>query len=408
MSTNLTASSNHPIFILSTVRSGSTLLRYIMDTHPEICSPGELDLGQLCSSLKRVVDSLMLGRIPSQLDPKEREQIINAEVRRVVSGLMDDYAKSKAKSMWCEKSPRNTYFIEVLNEVFPDGKYICLYRNCMDVVNSCIQATRAGRFKEELIFYARNTSEVNTFIDSWVERNSMVLKFERENPSKCFRLKYETLVTDPQSVLAPMFSFIGVRWDPKIVSSVFAVEHDDGPGDVKVKFSKSIHQSSVGKGSTIARSSIDNNLLKKMNDLLKELDYPVVGPDWDRQPSPYVGASQVTGGNETVVSATKDVFANYFPAQLQKYSDKLPEIKGVYKFVITGTDGGIWIIDLTKTGGQIIPGDSSADSTIVISSVDLIDVVNGKLNPAEAFSLGKFRVSGNIDQVIKMGEVLLR
>jgi hypothetical protein len=33
-----------PTFVLSSVRSGSTLLRLILDSHPEICSPHELHL----------------------------------------------------------------------------------------------------------------------------------------------------------------------------------------------------------------------------------------------------------------------------------------------------------------------------------------------------------------------------
>ena len=39
------------VFILCTPRSGSSLLRYILDTHPAICCPGELSLGQLCKDL---------------------------------------------------------------------------------------------------------------------------------------------------------------------------------------------------------------------------------------------------------------------------------------------------------------------------------------------------------------------
>ena len=40
-----------PIFIASHARTGSTLLRYIIDTHPALCCPPELALGQLCSAL---------------------------------------------------------------------------------------------------------------------------------------------------------------------------------------------------------------------------------------------------------------------------------------------------------------------------------------------------------------------
>src|ERR1041384_430745 len=92
-----------PVFVLSCERSGSTLLRYIIDTHPRICSPAHLHLGQLCSSLyTSIFFSLGQG-----IDEALRERFVHGEIRRVVNKLMERYVSAKGKQMWCEKTTEN-------------------------------------------------------------------------------------------------------------------------------------------------------------------------------------------------------------------------------------------------------------------------------------------------------------
>ncbi|MFN2568680.1 MAG: sulfotransferase [Candidatus Dormibacteria bacterium] len=43
-----------PIFVVCCSRSGSTLLRYILDTHPLVACPPELHVAQLCRRLLRL------------------------------------------------------------------------------------------------------------------------------------------------------------------------------------------------------------------------------------------------------------------------------------------------------------------------------------------------------------------
>jgi protein-tyrosine sulfotransferase len=43
-----------PVFVLCIGRSGSTLLRLILDTHPELACPQETNIPALCSQLTLV------------------------------------------------------------------------------------------------------------------------------------------------------------------------------------------------------------------------------------------------------------------------------------------------------------------------------------------------------------------
>lgn len=397
-----------PVFILSCERAGSTLLRYILDTHPEICSPGELFLGRLCEALAHMVDRLSLGRVDAAVTKQdERFGLVSAEVRHIVSAWMDAYAATKGKRIWCEKSPRNLLHLHVLNSVFDDGKFICLHRNCMDVVHSGIEATRLGLMVDPS-YYTRNPNQISVLVDSWVDKTTKLLAFEQENASKCHRIRYEDIVARPAETLMPLFAFIGVEWDESILDKVFAVKHDLGPGDPKVMFTKKIHKNSVGLGSTISRRFITPELLEKMNALLGRLGYPPVGPDWDQAPSPYLAEmGAATGGDlERRDSAAGELFENFFPQRLRENTERLREIGGTCKFVVTGDSAGTWVMDLNSPDANISKGEREADCTILISSDNLKDMVSGKLNPAQALMQGKFRVAGNLRLARQMGQVL--
>ena len=192
-----------PTFILSFTRSGSTLLRYIIDTHPDICSPGELRLGALCEMLMNVADCLSLGQIAHSSSAEGRTQRVYAEVNRVVSEWMSAYAQSKGKRFWCEKSPNNLSHLATLQNVFPDARYICLHRNCMDVVQSSLEKTRTGYYVNHR-YYAKNDNEVCVHVDAWVDNTSKLLAFERRNADRCIRIRYEDLVRRPAATLQPV------------------------------------------------------------------------------------------------------------------------------------------------------------------------------------------------------------
>ncbi|NOR70815.1 MAG: hypothetical protein GQ532_14175, partial [Methylomarinum sp.] len=129
------------VFILSCERSGSTMLRYIIDTHSKIACPGHLYLGSLCESLNRT----LMGSVAQTLAEANKEaqqDFIVIETRKIIHNIMDSYIEAKGKQIWCEKTPMNLDHLSLLETHFPEAKYICLYRHCMDVVNSSINLSK--------------------------------------------------------------------------------------------------------------------------------------------------------------------------------------------------------------------------------------------------------------------------
>lgn len=390
-----------PVFVLSCERSGSTLLRYIIDTHPQVCSPAHLHLGQLCSSLYTSV-FYSLGQT---IDEALRERFVLVEVKRIVDELMQRYVAAKDKRIWCEKTTENLQYVNLLHDVFPDARYICLYRNCMDVVHSSIECSRLG-FIPELVPYVQKQPDniVAAMVDSWIEKTTTLLEFESVHAAQCFRIKYETLVAEPAQTLSAMFAALELEWDERLLNEVFSTQHDQGSGDRKVLFTKKINTDSIGRGSTISRSLIPDNLLEMMNRLLARLGYPLVEEDWDNAPSPYLPSGMTREENETVLSI-EDMFRNYVPRLLRNGNSAVAGVNGRCKFDV-GDGGGTWMLTLRESGGVAEFSDGDADCTVRISASDLLDLVNGKLNSIAAFDQGKIHIMGDYDLANKVGRLL--
>lgn len=403
------ASENHtpaapPVFILSCERSGSTLLRYIVDTHPQVCSPAHLYLGQLCRSLYTTA-FYSIGQAAEAADDAARERLAAGETRRVVDELMNRYARAKGKQVWCEKTTENLRHLRFLGEVFPDARFVCLYRNCMDVAHSCIESGRLG-FIPELAPYVQKSPDnlVAAMVESWVEKTATLLEFELAHASQCFRLKYESLVLRPSETLRAMFGALGLGWDESLLGAVFSTKHDEGSGDRKILFTKRINTDSIGRGSTLARADVPAALLDRMNELLARLDYPVVGPDWDSAPSPYLPAGARAEAAETV-SSVEEIFGSYVPRLLKGERAGLEGIAGRCRFDV-GDGGGTWLLALPGPDVVARGADGDADCTVRISAGDLLDLVNGRQNVVAAFDQGKIHVAGDYELANKVGRLL--
>jgi hypothetical protein len=224
----------------------------------------------------------------NSIDDDRRKKLINS-ARQVMEFLMGEYLDERGKPIFCDKSLPNIVGAKNLLDVFPDAKFICLYRYCMDVVNSLIEALPFGIVGYAVDEYAKNYSQnfVHGFAEYWNVQVCAELEFERSNPGKCLRVRYEDLVVRPEAILREVLTFCNLEY-PDEYSEVINFGgtdrfDDSGPGDYKVRFSQRIETSSVGRGRRVPVELIPPPLLEGINTNLSELGYPQVDSDWNHR-----------------------------------------------------------------------------------------------------------------------------
>jgi protein-tyrosine sulfotransferase len=378
-----------PIFILSCNRAGSTLLRFILDTHPDIYCPPELFLGQAAHSLAIFLCGLE-GR-SSYFEAEGKIYVTDAiaeTLRAVISDRLSAHTARRGKRLWCEKTPQNVHHLKLLDILFPRAKHICLHRHCLDVVASALRM--AGRISAIQRSIYRNSGHVLTgTIRWWCETTRALLDLERTQPSRCFRLRYEDLVEKPGQVLAPLFSFLEVPWEEKVLETVFSTQHDYGYEDPTIRFTDSIHSGSVGNGSSLSLEGVPADVIASMRQLLLELGYPEVNRRSVEAPKPGLAAERPF--------STSWFFETFLPGRIDALPELAARIDHSFRFAVDGPDGGSWLVDLRPAGSRVQRTNGSAQSTIMISASDLADISRGALNSSKAFLEGRLKILGFVD-----------
>ncbi len=224
-----------PGFIIGVYRSGTTLLRYILDSHPNIAVPPE--------------SNFLLGLAETWRSEWYRKGLqgvgvddegLRLRMRDFAGGIFDDYARAKGKLRWFDKTPSYIDALDFIDGIFgQECRYIMLYRHGLDVANSMVkmhgddvQKGPGRKFADEHPDSARLTNA-----RYWVEQCEKMMAFEAAHPGQCFRLLYEQYSAEPEHYLPPVFDFLEETWDPGVLN-FSDKQHDYGLQDFKVLESK--------------------------------------------------------------------------------------------------------------------------------------------------------------------------
>lgn len=206
-----------PVFIVGTERSGSNLLRLMLNAHPRIAvphpphilhyfTPLEPTYGDLAreENLRRLVTDV-LRLVRAHIDPWELEIDPEAVVREarprdligVFAACYEQYRTWSGKARWGCKS---TFLIEHTARIrrrFPAARLIWLVRDPRDVAAS----SRRSVFSP---CHPWLTAEL------WRRQQELGLELERELPAEMLlRLGYEELLADPAGQVERLCGFLG-------------------------------------------------------------------------------------------------------------------------------------------------------------------------------------------------------
>ncbi|MFI6877256.1 sulfotransferase family protein [Streptomyces sp. NPDC050400] len=184
-----------PVFIMSPVRSGSTLLRMLLNAHSRLHSPHELHIRRLevgygSKLSERAMDALDLSR--GDLEHLLWDRVLHREL--VLSG----------KDVVVEKTPSNAFVYRRIRDCWPDARFVFLLRHPVSIARSWHEGDPEKRTYEEACADAL--------------RYMTAVDHARKGITGGHTLRYEELTTDPEGRLRALCAFLGVDFEPSMLA----------------------------------------------------------------------------------------------------------------------------------------------------------------------------------------------
>ena len=273
-----------PFFIVGSGRSGTTLMRRMVQANGQVHIPPEITVMGPVIHLFRQYNAMqwseLVHLIFARFEFHPESDVFNVSLRPLVQQLVKVPPESRSLAMlldrfyryhgeqtagpcdrWGDKTPLNSFYLTEIDSIFPDARYVHMLRDGVDVVHSMLQ--QAHRYT------------VASASARWKDAVHAVQTFAQTSPQRCLEIRYESLVREPSAVARRVCDFLDVAFDPRMIETDPDVKGLDDVRhlDYHANAFKPIVADGIGKGRRTLSESQRRHVQELIGTNLERLGY---------------------------------------------------------------------------------------------------------------------------------------
>ena len=236
----------NPVFVMGCHRSGTSLLRRILNSHNNIACPPETNY--LVHFINILRDQSSVSGLLGMMDKDD----IKPEVARLAFRFHEAFRVARNKPRWADKTPQYVPYFDDLVGLAPTGsQFVVIFRNPFDIAYSIYnRGWRLEHLDEDLL---TNTC---LYVRKILEKLQEIAG--REDVHAVY---YEKIVDDPEEQTRALCAFLGESWDEAMIRP-WDFDHNFGTEDPIARSQKKFELSSQNwKGLSLKERDILNLIL---------------------------------------------------------------------------------------------------------------------------------------------------
>jgi hypothetical protein len=209
--------SNPPVFVVGVARSGTTLLRWMLESHPRIAIPAESHWIVELADRRRGWSAQRQEEVLTEVltNPKYRRWWMSEAEMRAAAGTLQPsyaalvatvfglYARETGKARWGDKTPWYLRHLDLLNELFPDAVFVHIIRDGRYVAASLAEG--GGRDIVGAACYWRDAVRTGRSVG------------RRIGDARYCEILLDDLISQPQATLKRVCAAIGETYTPRML-----------------------------------------------------------------------------------------------------------------------------------------------------------------------------------------------
>ncbi len=222
------------IFIGGVERSGATLFRAMLGSHPNIHAGPEL---KIVASLVATQEAWGRHYGAALASNGISQTAVDHATRSFLMSLLSSVGLGKRVA---EKTPHNLLYMRTLGRLFPRARFIHVVRDGRSVAASLVSQPWTDGATGQTMPQCESAVAAAR---SWVETVTEVRRQAGSVPGRYLEVRYEALVNDPVRVMGTVLAFLGEPWSDRVLhhtsSGVQLPAHELASAEVK----KPLHNS---------------------------------------------------------------------------------------------------------------------------------------------------------------------